>query len=219
MTIIAFTPNKIYTDKAGTTGTIARTIGHKVQRIHDAVLVAVAGLALTQAEVSCMSPLIPQILNIRTPHDAFDMLDELRDIYRKSDLESTIVFVTPSLYIFVTLNPFRTDVNLFTREEMGPTPMAIGSGAVQFLHQLELGLPADKAAMQAALNDPHCGRGIIEIDISDLGKGVEIPPFIPRPKPSKENRDRPKIGLAVRPKSGPGKAQPMPFPFPLPPIA
>lgn len=206
MTIIAFTPEKIYTDKAATTSVIARTYDGKVRRLGDSVLVACAGLALTEAEMSCFTPLISQIVAVRTPHDSYDLLDELSDIFSKSNLESTLVFVTPTRFIFVQLNPFRREIDLFTRGEMGKMPMAIGSGALHFIQSLEIESTVEKAVIAATIADPHCGKGVICIDIKDLGKGDNVPAFVPRPKPAKEERPRGAIKLGNK------------FPFPFPPI-
>lgn len=206
MTIIAFTKDTIYSDCAATTSVIARTFDGKVIRLGESILVACAGLALTEAEMSCLSPLIPQIIACRTPHDGYELLDEISEIFSKSNLDTTLVFTTPYRYLFLSLGRFRNEVDIFTRDEMDKMPMAIGSGALQFIHNFEILKDVEKAVIAAALNDPHCGRDILSIDIKDLGKGVEEPVYVPRIKPKREGRpDRPRLKM------------PLPFAIPLPP--
>lgn len=207
MTIIAFTDNKIYADRSATTSVVSRTIDRKIIRLGTSIIVGCAGLALTEAELSCLTPLIPQIIAVRTPHDAYDLLDEVSDIYSKSKLESTLLLITPHRAIILTINRFRKEINLWTRAEMGKMPMAIGSGALQFIHNLELLKDVEKAVIAATLADPHCGRDIYCIDIAELGKGEVDPPYTPKPKPRRErNPDRPPMmgnHIIIRP--------PMPF--------
>lgn len=188
MTLIAFTANKIYTDRSATTSVISRTNDRKIVRLGKSILVGTAGLALTEAELACLTPLIPQILAVRTPHEAYDLLDELVDIFSKSGLDTTLLLVTRTRYIIVQLGRFRNNVDLFTRAEMDGIPMAIGSGALQFIHNLELTGNVVDAVKAAVLADPHCGRDVFCIDIEKLGTEEEDPPFTPRPKPKKQTR-------------------------------
>lgn len=206
MTIIAFTEDKVYADRAATTSIVARTTDGKVVRLGESILIACAGLALTEAEMSCLSPLIPQIIATRTPHDGYELLDEVADIFGKSNLDSTLVLVTPYRFIFLSLGRFRNEVDIFTRKEMNALPMAIGSGALQFIHNFEILKDVEKAVIAAALNDPHCGRDILAIDIKDLGVGAVEPVYVPRIKPKRESRPNERVKIKL----------PMPFNLPVP---
>lgn len=204
MTIIAFTKDKVYADRAATTNVIARTIDSKVIRLGESILTACAGLALTEAELSCLYPLIPQIIATRTPHEGYELLDEVSDIFSKSNLDTTLVFITAYRYIFLSLGRYRNEVDIFTRDEMDRMPMSVGSGSLQFIHNFEITKDVEKSVISAALADPHCGRDIYCIDIKDLGVGVSEPQYIPRAKPKREIRND---------RTRPNKL-PMPFPFP-----
>lgn len=206
MTIIAFTRDKVYADRAATTSIIARTIDSKVIRLGDSILTACAGLALTEAELSCLYPLIPQIIATRTPHQGYELLDEVSDIFSKSNLDTTLVFITQHRYIFLSLGRYRNEVDIFTRDEMDNMPMSIGSGSLQFIHNFEITKDVEKAVIAAAIADPHCGRDVYSIDIKELGVGIPEPVYVPRVKPKREVRqDRPRPVKLPMPFQAPNK--------------